>query len=43
MTTILRANLIHTPALGRLETIPRGYLVLEDGVIRGLYEALPEE
>ena len=34
MTTILRANLIHTPALGRLETIPRGYLVLEDGVIR---------
>lgn len=42
MKTILRANIIHTPALGRLETIPRGFLVLEDGVIEGLYGALPE-
>ena len=42
MTTILRGNIIHAPALGRLETLERGYLVLEDGVIRGLYPALPE-
>ena len=41
MTTILRGNIIHAPALGRLETLERGYLVLEDGVIRGLYPALP--
>ena len=43
MTTILRGNLIHAPEFGRLETIPRGYLVLEDGVIQGLYRALPEQ
>ena len=31
MTTILRGNIIHAPALGQLETAPRGYLVVEDG------------
>jgi len=43
MTTIIRGNIIHTPALGELVTIPGGYLVVEDGVIRGLFEELPEE
>ena len=42
MMTILRGNIIHAPALGRLETLERGYLVLEDGVILGLYQTLPE-
>ena len=42
MTTILRGSIIHTPALGRLEALEGGYLVLEDGVIRGVYPALPE-
>ncbi len=42
MTTILRGNIIHTPAFGELETIPGGYLALEDGVILGLFDKLPE-
>ena len=43
MTTILQGNIIHTPELGKLETIPRGYILLEDGVIQGLYDRLPEQ
>ena len=42
MTTILRGNIIHAPAFGALETIPRGYLVLEDGTIQGVFPDLPE-
>ena len=42
MTAILRGNILHTPAFGALEAIPRGYLVLEDGVIQGVYPSLPE-
>ena len=34
---ILRGNIIHTPALGELETLAGGYLVLEDGVIQGAF------
>ncbi len=43
MTTILHGNIIHTPDFGSLETIPGGYLVLEDGVLQGVYPALPEQ
>ena len=43
MTTILHGNLIHAPAFGTLETIPGGYLILEDGVVQGLCSALPEQ
>ena len=42
MVTILRGNIIHTPAFGQLETMAGGYLVLEDGVIRGIFPRLPE-
>lgn len=42
MTTILRGNIIHAPDLGRLEILPGGCLVLEDGVIEGVYAQLPE-
>lgn len=42
MTTVLRGNIIHAPVLGRLETWERGYLVLEDGVIRAICDVLPE-
>ena len=42
MTTILRGNILHTPAFGRLETAPGGFLILEDGVIEGVFERLPE-
>lgn len=40
---LLRGNIIHAPALGRLETLERGYLLLDDGVICGIYDALPEQ
>lgn len=40
---VLRGNIVHAPALGRLETWERGYLLLEDGVIRGIYSHLPAE
>ena len=43
MTTILRGNIIHAPQLGKLETIPGGYLVLADGVIQGVYSTLPRQ
>ena len=42
MVTILRGNIIHTPSFGKLETVPHGYLVLEDGVVAGLFEQLPD-
>ena len=42
MLTILRGNIIHTPAFGKLETLAGGYLVLEEGVIEGIYPRLPE-
>ena len=43
MTTILHGNLIHAPSFGTLETIPNGYLVLEDGIVQGIYPTLPEQ
>ncbi|MDE7261122.1 MAG: amidohydrolase family protein [Oscillospiraceae bacterium] len=42
MTTILHGNIIHAPAFGELESIPGGYLVLEDGVLQEVLPALPE-
>lgn len=42
MTTILRGNIIHAPSFGTLETIPNGYLILEDGVLRAAVPTLPE-
>ena len=43
MTTILKGNILHTPAFGQLETLPDGFLVLEDGVIQGIFPALPRQ
>lgn len=43
MIRILRGNLISAPRLGRLDVVERGYMVLEDGVIRGVYGQMPEE
>ena len=31
MTTIIKGNIIHAPELGRLDILPGGHLVLEDG------------
>lgn len=43
MRKILRGNIIHTPSMGKLETVERGWLGLEDGVVRGVWEAPPED
>ena len=43
MTQVLRGNIIHTPKMGELSILEHGYMVLEDGVIRGVYPTLPEE
>ena len=41
MTQVLRGNIVHAPAMGRLDILEHGCLVLEDGVITGLYPDLP--
>lgn len=43
MRKILRGNIIHTPSMGKLETVERGWLGLENGVVRGVWEELPED
>ena len=43
MTVILHGNIVHAPAFGTLETIPGGYLILEDGVLQALCPSLPEQ
>ena len=43
MRKILRGNIIHTPSMGKLETVERGWLGLEDGVVRGVWGAPPED
>ena len=41
--TILKGTVVSAPAFGRLEATESGYLVAEDGVIRGVFSALPEQ
>ena len=40
--TILHGTIVSSPALGKLDITPGGYLVAEDGRITGVYAALPE-
>ena len=35
MVQVLKGNIVQAPALGELQITEQGYLVLEDGVIRG--------
>ena len=42
MTQVLRGNIVQAPQLGKLDIREHGYLVLEDGAVRGVYDALPE-
>lgn len=42
-TIVLKGNFVDAPALGELRTLEQGFLVLEGGVIQGLYPCLPEE
>lgn len=41
MTSILKGTLVSAPAPGRLEVHAPGYLVLEGGVLSGVFDALP--
>lgn len=41
--TVLKGTILSAPALGELEAVENGYLVAEDGVIRGVYGVLPQE
>ena len=41
--TILKGTIVSAPVMGQLEVTEGGYLVAEDGVIRGVYETLPAE
>ena len=43
MTQVLKGHIVHAPALGRMSITENGYLVLEDGVIVGVYDALPRQ
>ena len=43
MRKVLRGNIICTPAMGKLETVERGWLGLEDGVVRGIWASPPED
>jgi len=40
--TILKGTIVSAPALGELEITEGGYLIAEDGVITGVFSALPE-
>lgn len=42
MLTAIKANIIAAPALGKLDITERGYLVLEDGITRGIFAELPK-
>ena len=42
-TVILKANIADFPTLGEIRITEQGYMVLQDGVIRGVYDKLPEE
>lgn len=40
--TVLKGTVVSAPALGRLDVTENGYLVAEDGIIAGVFPALPE-
>ena len=42
MTQVLRGNIVHAPKMGELSILEHGCMVLEDGVIQGIYPVLPE-
>ena len=41
MKEILKGHIIHAPALGELNIMENGYMVLCDGIIEGIYDQLP--
>lgn len=43
MQQLIHGSLIHAPALGRLEILEHGWMLLEDGTIRGLWREKPAQ
>ena len=43
MQQLIHGNLIHAPALSRLEILEHGWMLLEDGTIRGLWREKPDK
>ena len=43
MQQLIHGNLIHAPALSRLEILEHGWMLLEDGTIRGLWREKPAQ
>ncbi len=43
MVQIIKGNIIQAKELGKLDCLPNGYLVTEDGVIRAVSQTLPQE
>ena len=41
--TIIKGTILSAPTPGQLDALPGGYLVAEDGLIRGVYGSLPEQ
>ena len=41
--TILKGNIVSSPALGKLDTWKQGYLTAEDGIITGVFSTLPDQ
>ena len=41
MRELLRGNVVRTPAFGELEALERGCIVLEDGVVQGVFPQVP--
>ena len=43
MIRVLKGHIVSAPRLGELDVVENGFLVLKDGVIRGVYDRLPAE
>ena len=43
MIQVLKGNFVSAPGLGELDVMEQGFLVLEDGVVRGIFDQLPEQ
>lgn len=43
MITIIKGNIISADKIGEIKITENGYLVAEDGIIKGVYEILPNE
>ena len=42
-TTIIQGNIISSPEFGKTEITENGYLIAENGKIKGIYQKLPQE